>query len=110
MIRCAVLLIVLLTSCGQPNLQPRDQPTPPAVTTTLLNLVTVQGVVEQGTEANCLLLRMDGRTYLLLGGEREDRDRLTVGTEVIVEGEPRPGAPVTCQQGTPFLVKNVRRP
>lgn len=59
------------------------------------------GLVQEGVEANCLVLVTDGQEYLLLGG---DPSVLRVGSEVVVEGMARPGQMTFCQQGTPFEV------
>jgi hypothetical protein len=61
----------------------------------------------EGVEAGCLLLRADdGKSYLLVGG---DRAVITGGGRLEVVGRPEPGLMTTCQQGDPFQVEQVRR-
>jgi len=67
--------------------------------------LTLTGVVEDGVEMGCMLLRANGESYLLLGG---DRALITAGQRITVRGRPDPGLVTTCQQGTPFVVAEVR--
>jgi len=67
--------------------------------------LTLTGQPEEGVEAGCLILRSGGQQYLLLGG---DRQLLTSGRAVVVRGRPDPTMMTTCQQGTPFMVTEVR--
>jgi hypothetical protein len=68
--------------------------------------MAVRGVVEEGVEAGCTILRSDtGTTYLLLGG---DRATLSFGRRVEVVGVPKPDLVTTCQQGVPFMVTSAR--
>lgn len=54
-----------------------------------------------------MLLNTDnGKSYLLLGG---DRGLIGSGGRLEVVGEPQPDLMTTCQQGTPFQVSQVRR-
>jgi len=69
--------------------------------------ITVRGQVAEGVEAGCLLLNTDdGRSFLLLGG---DRGLIGSGGRLEVVGQPQPDLMTTCQQGTPFQVSQVRR-
>jgi len=69
------------------------------------NEVILDGVVQEGVEAGCLLLLSQGAQYLLLGG---DPAVLRIGQRVIVRGKAEPGVATTCQQGVPFIVAEVR--
>jgi hypothetical protein len=69
------------------------------------NEVTLEGVVQAGVEAGCLLLNSQGGQYLLLGG---DQSVLREGQRVIVRGQAQPGVATTCQQGVPFIVADAR--
>ncbi|SRR6266511_2280192 len=63
--------------------------------------VELRGTVESGVEAGCLILRTGGKTYSLIGG---DRDVVKAGASVVVRGTEEPGMMTICQQGTPFKV------
>jgi hypothetical protein len=68
--------------------------------------ITLQGVVQDGVEAGCHLLRVDGGgLYLLLGG---DVSTVRPGGRVEVVGVPKPLLVTTCQQGTPLQVTSIR--
>jgi hypothetical protein len=67
--------------------------------------ITVTGLIEEGVEAGCVLLRANNQAYLLLGG---DRAMISKGGRVTVRGKPQPGLMTTCQQGTPFQVSEIR--
>ena len=68
--------------------------------------VIATGRVEAGTGPGCLLLATDqGRTWLLVGG---DRAVLTAGARVRVVGEPAPARTGGCQQGEPLRVRDAR--
>jgi hypothetical protein len=73
---------------------PTTEPAPPA------GEVTVTGTVDDGVEANCLVL--DG--YLLVGG---DRSKLRTGVRVRVTGRVERGLLSTCQQGVPLVVTSI---
>jgi hypothetical protein len=69
--------------------------------------MTIRGQVEEGVEAGCMLLKADdGKSYLLIGG---DRAMITAGGRLEAVGELQPGLMTTCQQGTPFSVSQLRR-
>lgn len=88
---------VLPPACGTSE---TSTPTSPSGSQSVL-----RGRVEAGVEPGCLVLPTDSGQFLLLDG---DPHVLRPGTEVIVEGEARPGQATTCQQGTPFTVHEVR--
>jgi hypothetical protein len=68
---------------------------------------TLRGSVQEGVEANCIVLDADdGNTYLLLGG---DRQVLAGGGRVEVKGLVQPDLMTTCQQGIPVTVTTVRK-
>ncbi len=68
--------------------------------------VTIRGQLRDGVEAGCRVLATDdGKTYLLVGG---DRSALAGAARVEVVGQPVPDLMTTCQQGTPFQVASVR--
>lgn len=66
----------------------------------------LRGTVESGVEAGCLILKTGGKTYNLIGG---DRDVVKAGAKVVVRGEERPDMVTTCQQGVPFQVTSAER-
>ncbi|TWP50736.1 hypothetical protein FKR81_19210 [Lentzea tibetensis] len=114
----AAVLLVVLAACGLPaqtsppssssssasqsrtSSSSHAQPTP----TPSAGELTLRGTVEPGVESGCLILVTGGQEYLLLGG---DRNVVTAGADVVVQGVPRPGEQTTCQQGVPFEVKNA---
>ncbi len=67
---------------------------------------TLTGVVVAGVEPNCLILRHSSGDYLLLmsGGAPAAR----VGAKVTATGRADKGIVTTCQQGTPFVVAEIR--
>lgn len=79
--------------------QPAEDATPTEGT------LTLRGKVAEGVEAGCLLLRADGKEYLLVGA----RD-VQPGTEVEVTGQVTKEVSSFCQQGTPFMVAELRVP
>lgn len=67
--------------------------------------VIATGRVEAGGGPGCLLLATDqGRTWLLVGG---DRAVLAAGARVRVVGEPAPARTAGCQQGEPLRVRDA---
>ncbi|HEX5877701.1 MAG TPA: DUF5818 domain-containing protein [Actinomycetota bacterium] len=67
--------------------------------------VIASGRVEAGGGPGCLLLATDqGRTWLLVGG---DRAVLAAGARVRVVGEPAPARTAGCQQGEPLRVRDA---
>ncbi len=63
--------------------------------------LTVTGVVEDGVEAGCIVLRADAKTYVLVGG---DRGVLHSGARVTVRGRLNPQLVSYCMQGDLFEV------
>jgi hypothetical protein len=131
----AVLLCVVLASCGQvppaqvpasstpttdtstPSipapLPPSSAPlpattTPPPTPSRALDpgVTTVRGTVSAGVESGCTLLNTGGEQYLLLGA---DPAIAVAGAVVEVSGRADPGGMTTCQQGTPFHVIRTQR-
>ena len=75
-------------------------PAPGAVT-------TLRGTASEGVEANCVLLAADdGKSYLLLGG---DRSLINSGGRIEVQALIQPDLMTTCQQGIPAVVQSVRK-
>jgi hypothetical protein len=67
--------------------------------------VVATGRVEAGAGPGCLLLATDqGRTWLLVGG---DRAVLSAGARVRVVGEPAAARTAGCQQGEPLRVRTA---
>jgi hypothetical protein len=66
--------------------------------------VTVTGVVEEGVERGCVVLRTDTTLYQLVGAD----PAIVAGAQVTVRGRLDPGLSTTCQQGTPLHVIEVR--
>jgi hypothetical protein len=68
---------------------------------------TLRGTATAGVEANCILLTADdGKSYLLIGG---DREVIMSGARIEVAGKVMPDLMTTCQQGIPFTVDTVRK-
>jgi hypothetical protein len=67
--------------------------------------LTITGQVEQGVEAGCVLLKTDGKTYNLLGG---DKNILKAGNKVTVRGQVATGVMSYCMQGESFQVAEAR--
>jgi hypothetical protein len=54
-------------------------------------------------DEGCLVLRSDGKTYVLLGG----LTRVLPGSQVAVRGHEATNLPTTWQQGPPFQVTAI---
>ena len=67
--------------------------------------LTISGQVEQGVEPNCLVLKTDGKTYRLMGG---DQNIVKAGNKVTVQGHVIGGVMSYCMQGDPFEVAEAR--
>jgi hypothetical protein len=79
---------------------PGDMDPAPGVT-------TLRGTASEGVEANCLVLAADdGKSYLLLGG---DRNLINSGVRIEVQALIQPDLMTTCQQGIPAVVQSVRK-
>ncbi|OLZ58096.1 hypothetical protein [Amycolatopsis keratiniphila] len=99
--------LLMTTACGSPVDQPPATTPPtsmPSGSPTQGEETSVEGTIAGGVEPDCLILRAQQDTYLLLGG---DRAKLEPGKRVVVVGRPQPGMPTTCMQGTPFHVRTV---
>jgi hypothetical protein len=66
---------------------------------------TVVGVVEEGVEHGCMILRTDGQMYQLVGSADP---QIKPGARLSVRGRLNPGLVTTCQQGTPLQVVSVQ--
>ncbi len=66
---------------------------------------TLSGVVEDGVEGRCLILRDGGVAYQLLGG---DPTVIRPGSRVVVTGHVATGIMTYCMQGKPFQVSSAR--
>ncbi|MGH3664223.1 MAG: hypothetical protein ACRDT8_05235 [Micromonosporaceae bacterium] len=66
----------------------------------------LEGTVEAGVEAGCMLLQAGGKTYNLVGG---DKAMIKDGADVVVHGSEEPDMITTCQQGIPFRVTDVQK-
>jgi hypothetical protein len=66
--------------------------------------VTVIGVVEEGVEHGCVMLRTADTLYQLVGSSSP---MIAPGARLSVRGKPNPSLLTTCQQGTPFQVLEV---
>lgn len=69
---------------------------------------TVTGTVTAGVEPNCLILSGQGGPYQLIIDDPAARADAKLGASVTVVGTVDPRRMTTCQQGTPFLVSQVR--
>lgn len=66
---------------------------------------TLSGQVQAGVEANCLIMQTGGKTYLLLGG---DKNIVKAGNNVVVRGHVVKNVMSYCMQGQPFQVTEAR--
>lgn len=86
---------------GEPSSpQPSDLSLPPSPSGSQATM-TLTGLVEPGVEAHCLIMKTDGKTYLLVGG---DPNVVRAGAQVKVTGRLAPDLKSYCMQGTPFQV------
>lgn len=83
-----------------PSLSPRPSLTPKPTS----GSASLRGVVEEGVEAGCLMLNVDGTLYQLIGG---DRTLLRPGRRVAVLGDIQRDLATTCQQGIPLVVRQA---
>jgi hypothetical protein len=67
--------------------------------------LTLTGQVETGVEAHCLILRSNGGTYQLMGG---DKNVVKAGNNVVVTGHVVKGVMSYCMQGQPFEITQSR--
>jgi hypothetical protein len=95
-------------SSGGPGSNP-DQPTstPPLTVSPTQPAgpeMTLTGPVEEGVEQGCLIMRTQGKVYLLMGG---DKTVVKAGATVQVKGRVNTGIMSYCQQGQPFQVSEA---
>jgi hypothetical protein len=69
---------------------------------------TLTGTVTAGVEPDCLMLTGVTGTHQLIISDTGARAAAKVGASVIVVGRVDPRMMTTCQQGTPFVVSQVR--
>jgi hypothetical protein len=62
--------------------------------------MTITGQVEEGVESGCLVMRYDGQTYQLVGG---DKSVVRAGARLTMRGS-TVDLLSTCMQGKPFQV------
>ncbi|MDT4988650.1 MAG: hypothetical protein QOI74_2744 [Micromonosporaceae bacterium] len=67
--------------------------------------ITLTGQIETGVEAHCLILRTNGSTYQLMGG---DANIVKAGSNVVVTGHVVKGIMSYCMQGQPFQISQAR--
>jgi hypothetical protein len=83
------------------NVHDQPLPPPPLTTSSVGPEMTLTGQVEEGVEHGCLIMRTQGKTYLLMGG---DKNVVKAGATVQVKGRVNSGIMSYCQQGQPFQV------
>lgn len=97
------------TSTASPTPAPRSATPTPTPTTTSKppsnGEMTLTGTVEACVEMGCLLLRHDGKTYRLVGG---DPAVVKPKWRVTVRGKPDRTAISYCMQGTAFRVTSAQ--
>jgi hypothetical protein len=69
---------------------------------------TLSGTVAAGVEPNCLVLNGMAGMHQLIINDAAARAAAKVGASVTVVGKADPRMMTTCQQGTPFVVTQVR--
>lgn len=69
---------------------------------------TLTGTVAHGVEPDCLMLTSAAGVHQLIISDAAARTAAAVGASVTVVGRPDPRMMTTCQQGTPFVVTQVR--
>lgn len=67
--------------------------------------ISVTGRIESGVEPGCVILRADGKSYELVGG---DQNILKAGSTVTVRGYVVANVMSHCMQGQPFQVTEAR--
>jgi hypothetical protein len=93
------------TASESPMPNPSDLPRPSFTSGKAPAEITVVGVVEEGVEHGCTILRSGEALYQLMGSTDP---LIVVGARLSVTGKPNPGLVTTCQQGTPLQVLVVR--
>jgi hypothetical protein len=70
---------------------------------------TITGTIAAGVEPGCLVLTSpSGGSHLLIVRDAQTRAAAKVGSSVTVVGRAQPDMMSTCQQGTPFVVSELR--
>jgi hypothetical protein len=80
-------------------------PRPNSVSAKPQGEITVVGVIEEGVEHGCTILRSGEALYQLIGSTDP---LIVIGARLSVTGKPNPGLVTTCQQGLPLQVTAVR--
>ena len=84
---------------------PSGLPRPNSLSPKAQGEITVVGVIEEGVEHGCTILRSGEALWQLVGSTDP---LIMIGARVSVTGKPIPGLVTTCQQGTPLQVIAVR--
>jgi hypothetical protein len=92
-------------SASEPPVTDSPLPRKPTPTPKPTDETTIIGVVEEGVEHGCIMLRTTGELYQLVGTANPI---IKPGARLRVTGRPNPTLITTCQQGTPFQVVDVR--
>jgi hypothetical protein len=100
----AALLLSGLTACTATPTADSDPATPAPSTSGSPPWLTLAGTVREGVEAGCLVVRVDGATYLLIGTAAAE---LRAGDRVRLVGAAEPDAATSCMQGIAFRVRRV---
>jgi hypothetical protein len=90
---------------SQPSASPEPSSVPPSAGPEPTGDTTLSGQVEAGVEASCLIMQTGGKTYLLLGG---DKNIVKAGNNVVVRGHIVKGVMSYCMQGQPFQITDAR--
>ena len=85
-----------------------DLPTPTKAGPTAAGTQTISGTVSAGVESGCLLLTSPSGSHLLIFQDPSLKAKAATGAKVVVTGKADPGMMTTCQQGTPFVVTEIR--
>ncbi|WP_106182294.1 hypothetical protein [Prauserella shujinwangii] len=104
--------LLAVSACGDTQTPPEVPPAPvspsptsePVPTPEPGERLTLEGIVQEGVEPNCLVLMAEQRQYLLLGGD----DALQPGDRVVVQARAAPDQATTCMQGIPVEVIDAR--
>lgn len=100
----ASLCLLAATACGASGPSGGALPTDESPTSVPPASMTLEGTVRPGVEVGCLVVRLDGETYLLVGAGADD---LAAGQRVRLVGTTEPDIATSCMQGVPFQVRSV---
>jgi hypothetical protein len=92
----------------EPSLPITDLPLPSKPAPGAAGAQTLTGTVTSGVEPGCVLLSGSAGSHLLIFDDPTLKAKATSGSRVVVTGKADPGMMTTCQQGTPFLVTDIR--